>query len=88
MDGYWSIDLKIPHATALEVLPGIVDQLRAALAELESDAAEAVDTSGGPTRPFDFAGHSNLTSATGTAAPIPMTLRRLGTPLTRVTHLS
>lgn len=35
--GYWSIDLEILHVTAIDVLPGFVEQLRAALAVLESD---------------------------------------------------
>lgn len=35
--GYWSIDLEILHTTATYLLSGFVDQLRAALAELEAE---------------------------------------------------
>jgi uncharacterized protein with HEPN domain len=37
--GYWSIDLEILHTTATDQLPGFVEQMRAALAELEADDA-------------------------------------------------
>lgn len=36
--GYWSIDIEILHTTAEDQLPGFVDQLRHALAVLESEA--------------------------------------------------
>lgn len=35
--GYWSIDLEILHTTAVDLLPAFVDQLRSALAALETD---------------------------------------------------
>ena len=35
--GYWSIDVEILHTTADDQLPGFVDQLRHALAVLESE---------------------------------------------------
>lgn len=35
--GYWSIDIEILHTTAMDQLPGFVEQLRAALAELEAE---------------------------------------------------
>jgi uncharacterized protein with HEPN domain len=35
--GYWSIDLEILHTTAEDLLPAFVEQLQAALVELEAD---------------------------------------------------
>ncbi|MGQ0629924.1 MAG: HepT-like ribonuclease domain-containing protein [Sporichthyaceae bacterium] len=35
--GYWSIDLEILHTTAADLLPALVEQLRAALATLEAE---------------------------------------------------
>ena len=34
--GYWSIDLEVLHATALDDLPAFTEQLRAVLEELDS----------------------------------------------------
>lgn len=34
---YWSIDVEILHTTATDILPAFVEQLRAVLAELESE---------------------------------------------------
>jgi uncharacterized protein with HEPN domain len=35
--GYWSIDLEVVHTTARDELPGFIEQLRAAMRELETD---------------------------------------------------
>lgn len=36
MHGYWSIDVAVLHATAIDDLPAFTAQLKAVLAELES----------------------------------------------------
>lgn len=35
--GYWSIDLEVLHTTAVSLLPAFVEQLRAVLAQLETN---------------------------------------------------
>ena len=35
--GYWSVDVELLHATAVNQLPSFVSRLRTALAELEND---------------------------------------------------
>ena len=35
--GYWSVDLEVLHTTAEDLLPAFVEQLQAALVELEAD---------------------------------------------------
>jgi uncharacterized protein with HEPN domain len=42
--GYWSIDLDIVHSTATDVLPGLVEQLRAVMA---NDGDERPETATG-----------------------------------------
>lgn len=38
--GYWSIDLGILHTTSIDVLPELVEQLRDALAQMESEPTD------------------------------------------------
>lgn len=47
--GYWSIDLDIVHSTATDVLPGLVEQLRAVIASDDDERPEPA--AGGPRRP-------------------------------------
>lgn len=43
--GYWSIDLAILHATASDLLPAFIEQVRAVLDELEAQDAGDDDVS-------------------------------------------